>query len=131
MSDDKLFLILFSLGTIIFCLIYMAPSIVAFRRDHPNRWLILVINLAFRGTVIGWGIALVWALRAVHRPGATATGGESGLNIFANDTKKVELIESRLFTASIGSELARLEALLAKGALSESEFDTLTRRLIE
>ena len=29
------------------------PSMVAFRRDHPNRWVILLINLAFGGTLAG------------------------------------------------------------------------------
>ena len=90
MSEDKLILIFLLLGAIIFCLIYMVPSIVAFKRRHPNRWPILVINVAFGGTIVGWGVALAWALHAVHRPGATPDGGESGLNIFINDTKEVQ-----------------------------------------
>jgi len=89
--SETLILVLLLLGAIIFCLIYMAPSIVAFRRNHPNRWLILVINFAFGGTIIGWGIVLVWALHAIHRLGAAASGGESGLNIFVNDTKTIHL----------------------------------------
>ncbi|MBS0247360.1 MAG: superinfection immunity protein [Rhizobiaceae bacterium] len=131
MSDDKLILVLFLLGTIIFCLVYMAPSIVAFKRNHPNRWLILVINFAFGGTIIGWGVSLVWALRAVHRLGAAADGGESGLNIFANDPKKVQLSELPPMPASIGHELERLDALLAKGSICQSEFDVLKARLIQ
>lgn len=91
MSEDSLILISLLLGSIIFCLIYIVPSIVAFRRHHPNRWLILVINFAFGCTVIGWGIALIWALRAVHRPNSAADGGESGLNIFVNDAKTIHL----------------------------------------
>jgi hypothetical protein len=68
--------------------IYAAPTLLAFRRNHPNRWIILVINVAFGGTIIGWGIALVWAKRAAHRVGSTSSGGESGLNLFINDVKK-------------------------------------------
>jgi hypothetical protein len=56
--------------------IYAAPTLLAFRRNHPNRWIILVINVAFGGTIIGWGIALVWAMRAAHRVGSTSSGGE-------------------------------------------------------
>jgi hypothetical protein len=37
----------------------MVPTIVAFRRNHPNRWLILALNLAFGGTVFGWVICIV------------------------------------------------------------------------
>jgi threonine/homoserine/homoserine lactone efflux protein len=56
-------LIFLSIVFLIIGMIYIAPSIVAFRRDHPSRWIILVINLAFGGTIIGWGVALAWALR--------------------------------------------------------------------
>src|ERR1043166_2373651 len=42
------------------CLIYPLPAIIAFHRRHRNRWLILVINIAFGATMIGWLIALVW-----------------------------------------------------------------------
>jgi hypothetical protein len=52
--------------------IYAAPTLLAFRRNHPNRWIILVINVSFGGTIIGWGIALVWAKRAAHRVGSTS-----------------------------------------------------------
>jgi hypothetical protein len=87
-------LIFLGLVFLIVGMIYIAPSIVAFRRDHPSRWIILVINLAFGGTIIGWGVALAWALHAVHRPGSTGSGGESGLNLFINDVKKIHVVES-------------------------------------
>lgn len=102
MSENTLLFILLLLGAAIFCVIYMVPSIVAFRRNHPNRWVIFVINLAFGGTVIGWGFALVWAMRAVHRPSNEADGGESGLNIFINDPKTV-----RLATDGHGQDLSK------------------------
>jgi hypothetical protein len=70
--DDIALLISLTIGFLIVGIIYIMPSIVAFRRNHPNRWIILVVNLAFGGTIIGWGIALfgqcvprtVWAPRA-------------------------------------------------------------------
>lgn len=130
MSDDKLVLALFLLGTIIFCLIYMAPSILAFRRDHPNRWIILVINFAFGGTIIGWGLALVWAMRAVHRPSDAADGGESGLNIFVNDPRKVQLVDAPSKPSSVALELERLDALLAKGTISRAEFERFKAKLL-
>ena len=128
MSDDRPILILFLLGTIVFCLIYMAPSIIAFRRGHPNRWLILVINFAFGGTVIGWGVALVWALRAVHRLVRAADGGESGLNIFVNDPKKIQVVAAT--PNSLGDELERFHGLLTRGAISQGEFDVLKAKLM-
>src|SRR5258708_7506378 len=92
-SDDTAFIIFLSLAFLIVGIIYIMPSIVAFRRNHPNRWIILVINVAFGGTVIGWGIALVWAMRAAHRVGSTSSGGESGLNLFINHLKKIQVVE--------------------------------------
>ncbi|MBN9049375.1 MAG: superinfection immunity protein [Rhizobiales bacterium] len=120
-----LFVAVFYLGLAI---IYVIPSIVAFRRNHPNRWIIAVINMAFGGTIIGWGVALVWALRAVHRPGSTDSGGESGLNIFVNDTKKVQIVDPS--SASTAQELERLHDLLTRGVISQTEFDGLKTKLI-
>lgn len=111
--------------------IYVAPSIVAFYRNHPNRWVILVINIALGGTIIGWGIALAWASRAVHRLGSTSSGGESGLNLFINDVRKVQLIEPPpLPQASAAQELERLHSLLVRGAISQVEFDGLKAKLL-
>jgi Superinfection immunity protein len=111
--------------------IYMIPSIVAFRRTHPNRWIILVINFVFGTTILGWGAALIWSLRAVHRTGAEGSGGESGLNIFVNDVRKVQLIESPpLPQASTSQELERLHSLLTRGVLSQDEFDGLKAKLL-
>ncbi len=66
---------------------YLIPSIVAFWRRHPNRWLILILNTALGGTGIVWLGCLVWAFKALHlTDDPTGTnGGESGLNLAAND----------------------------------------------
>lgn len=47
---------------------FSIPTIVAFSRRHRNRWAILVLNLAFGVTLIGWVIALIWALNKVDDP---------------------------------------------------------------
>ena len=59
------FYLAFGIVLLIIGAIYAAPTLLAFRRNHPNRWIILV-NVAFGGTIIGWGIVLVWAMRAAH-----------------------------------------------------------------
>jgi hypothetical protein len=127
-TADLLFVaLIFLIGGVI----YIIPSIVAFRRNHPNRWIILVINVAFGGTLIGWGIALAWALRAVHRPGAMGNGGESGLNIFVNDVRKVQLVEPPpIPRPSTADELEQLHGLLVRGVISQGEFDGLKARLL-
>jgi hypothetical protein len=88
--------------------------------------MILVINLAFGGTIIGWGVALAWAMRAVHRLGSTNSGGDSGLNVFINDVRKVQVIEPpALPQTSATQELERLHSLLIRGVISQIEFDVL------
>ena len=42
-------------------IVYMAPTIVAFRRGHSKRGEILALNLFFGWTVLGWAGLLVWA----------------------------------------------------------------------
>ncbi|MGY4155605.1 hypothetical protein ACVINW_001447 [Bradyrhizobium sp. USDA 4461] len=112
-------------------IIYIAPTIVAFQRNHPNRWVILVINIAFGGTIIGWGIAMVWAMRAAHRVGAMSSGGESGLNLFVNDVRKVQVVDPPpLPGTSPAQELERLHDLFVRGAITEVEFNGLKAKLL-
>jgi hypothetical protein len=99
--------------------------------DHPNRWIIHIINRAFGGIVIGSGIALVWAVQAAHRVGSTSSGGESGLNLFVNDVKKILMLEPPpLPKTSVTQELERLHGLLTRGAISQGEFDDMKGKLL-
>ena len=43
-------------------LLYFFPSIIAAHRDHPNRTGILILNTFLGFTVVGWFVALIWAL---------------------------------------------------------------------
>jgi len=47
--------------------IFFVPTIVAFKRSHRNRWVILLMNV-FGATIILWIIALVWALNKFDDP---------------------------------------------------------------
>jgi hypothetical protein len=62
----------FSLGILVVIVVVFGffgiPTIIAFARRHRSRWTILVINLAFGATVIGWVIALIWAMNKVDDP---------------------------------------------------------------
>ncbi|QQO34284.1 hypothetical protein JJC00_00750 [Bradyrhizobium diazoefficiens] len=91
----------------------------------------MVTNVAFGGTIIGWGIAMVWAMRAAHRIGAVSSGGESGLNLFVNDMKKIQVVDpTPLPATSPVQELERLHDLLVRGAISQIEFDGVKARLL-
>ena len=124
-------------------LLYLLPSIIAFRSGHPNRWVIFALNVFLGSTVIVWVGCLIWANKAVHLsqgpPESGGTdGGESGLNIFANDEKKVRLVSPEpIFTHStreirsdIPTQLSKLKELLDGGLISRREFDDLKRKII-
>lgn len=126
--------------------VIFVPTIVAFRRQHPNRWLIFVVNLAFGGTVVGWVAALVWALHYAHISEDGSNGGESGINLFVNDpvTVRVDpnmnddqnsvLTDGSTDNPSPSSDhsdalsiraLRRLKALFESGAISAEEYTAL------
>lgn len=44
-------------------LVYLAPSIVAQRYQHPKQTIILMLNVALGWTIVGWIVALVWAVK--------------------------------------------------------------------
>ena len=41
---------------------YFWPAVIARRRNHPNFGPIFVVNLLLGWTLVGWVIALAWAL---------------------------------------------------------------------
>ncbi|GJE15615.1 superinfection immunity protein [Methylobacterium marchantiae] len=135
MTDDTVWVLV----AVTVCIaIYGLPSIIAFHRRHPNRWVILAVNGLFGGTLVGWVVALVWALHAVHRPDQTGAsqGGESGLNLFVNDTRWVALVAAphgdgggharpALSPADAVRELERLGDLRTAGHIDEPEHRAL------
>lgn len=54
-------------GVILFFALVALPSIVAFRRNHPSKMGILVLNICLFWSFIGWVIALVWAFSGESR----------------------------------------------------------------
>lgn len=43
-------------------LVYLVPSIIAQRYQHPKQPAILMLNVALGWTIVGWVVALIWAL---------------------------------------------------------------------
>lgn len=137
---------------LVFALImYPLPTFVAFSKRHPNRWVILGLNLILGGTGIVWFGCLIWAMMKVHDPkdAEGSRGGESGLNIFANDIVRVK-VEGESATppsARAGapgwpsdlpsspapgpdtlSRLERLQRLRDQGVIDDEQLDRMSRR---
>lgn len=54
---------------VLFLLFYLVPSIVASLREHRQVVAITVLNVLLGWSLIGWAIALVWALtNSAERP---------------------------------------------------------------
>ena len=125
--DEKTIILV---GAIILLLLYITPTIVAFTRGHPNRWLIAGLNGFLGATGIVWFGCLIWAFNRVHDPRNPdgSKGGESGLNLFANDVKKVELVNPP--GGSTAAELERLAKLLDAGVVTQSEFEQIKRKYL-
>lgn len=128
---------LYAIFWLLLLLLFVLPSFLAFYRGHPNRWLILAVNIFLGGTGIGWAVALIWAL-VIHltkQPNGS-NGGESGLNVFANDVRRVRLEPSMekspahlprppLSTSDALEQIDRLGRLRDAGHLTEAEFVSL------
>lgn len=54
-------LIFLFFGILGFC-IYFLPTFIAFKRKHSSKYGILIINLFFGFTFIGWVISLAWSV---------------------------------------------------------------------
>lgn len=125
------FLVLFLLVCLV---LFMMPTIVAFNRRHPNRWPIAVINVLFGGTGLGWLGSLIWAFNAVHKSPTGSDGGESGLNLFANDPKTVVLANetrSRANADELIDQLQKLKHLHEQGVVSDDELERLKRPIVD
>lgn len=61
------FLITFLVVSILLCL-WLLPWFIAGARGHRNTVAILMTTLLFGWTLLGWGIALIWAFTNNHKP---------------------------------------------------------------
>lgn len=129
-SNDAVTVLFLLVGALIAFCIYFAPALIAFKNKHSNRWVIAALNVCVAPTLIGWVLLLIWAKKAAHRvQGSDGTdGGESGLNVFANDVTHIRLEGQSNTTLAV--ELVNLERLRARGALTDSEFSRAKERLL-
>lgn len=119
---------------LLLAVIFVIPTIVAFFRAHPNRWPIFLINMFLGGTGIGWFGSLIWAFSAIHRSPTGNHGGESGLNIFANDPQIVHIKDAPWLgegVENLETRLLRLKKLQDDGVITSDEFTRLRAPLLE
>jgi hypothetical protein len=45
---------------------YLLPTFIAGFRNHPNGWAVLWVNVFFGWTIVGWVVALLWAVAPIE-----------------------------------------------------------------
>jgi hypothetical protein len=82
------------------------PTIIAIRKNHPHKIAIILVNI-FGGLLygLGWIAAMIWCFILPKK--------ETGIS------------------PSTASELERLHQLKEKGVLTQEEFDTRKRAILE
>ena len=142
--EDDLGLLFLLIGLVVVALLYCLPTFIAFGKHHPNRWVILALNIFLGSTGIVWVVCLIWAFHKVHDPkkiSHASSGGESGLNIFANDVKSVRILtpnnKEELSSTTpkdnrqnVLTQIEKLAALKQKGVLTDEEFQTQKAKLL-
>ncbi len=63
-------LVLWYLARVLAILAYFFPTIAASRYRHPRQPEILFLNILLGWTVVGWVVALQWALQESKRSGS-------------------------------------------------------------
>ena len=126
MSPDAVAIfLLIAIGLFVFLL----PVIIAFRRRHPNRWVIMALNVVLGGTGIVWVGSLIWALNAFDvsdEPNAPYEE-QSGAKIIANNSVPSFPATS---TEDALQQIERLKELYIANALTEAEFKEMKRAII-
>lgn len=132
-----------TLGVVIIVLfcgwIYFLPTLFAFKRQHPHRWPIFVINAVFGETVIGWFGALVWALQIASLPNGTnsAEVAIGGFGVLINDLKSARIFgaqanppRQRLTVDAALQLIEQLMTLKAGSHLTEEEFQSMKAAIL-
>lgn len=99
--DTAIFIVVISL------LIYFLPAIIASSQKKENAGAVLALNFLLGWTLIGWVIALVWAMTKDRQP------------IVTNTT-----------APSTADELTKLADLKERGILSDEEFEAKKRQFL-
>ncbi len=118
---DQVFTLLF---VAVFMMAYCLPTIVAFRRQHPNRFVIAAVNLVGGMTGFLWVMTLIWAFQRVHVSEAGSNGGESGVNLVANDPVLVAIGRDK------PAQLSELKALLDAGEITAEQYEKLKAEIL-
>ena len=110
---------------------------------HPFFWVIVLITIIFGGTLVVWFIALIWA----HWPGnvivpevilknlQSEQNFDDQQNVEPDHIQSSDESEKSNFSTetndSIESKIAKINELLNKGLITQEEFDSKKRSILD
>ncbi len=111
---------------------------MAFRRRHRHRWVILIVDVMFGASVVGWLWAFFWALRA-PRPPVASGGNAPALDMLTDDVRALVVARPAVAAPSPGlvsaatavQEIEQIAILRASGAITDAEFATLKAAVLQ
>ena len=115
--------------------LYFLPTIIAYKRNHAYKGIVLVINLVFGLTGLGWAGSLIWAIfpseKSLIDPfvgNPTGTGiRNAGDTLGSAEYGKTRGLDKE---SSASKEIREAADLFQSGHLTESEYKELKRKII-
>lgn len=102
--------------------LYILPSLIAYWRKHPSKPAIILIDLLFGWTLIGWFWALIWACGKTTQPVMIVSDkSATGAAMKAHNAPAANSVASK----SVSERIADLKAMLDSGVITEAEFALL------
>ena len=93
---------------IILMLLYFLPSIVGYNKKNANS--ICVLNFFLGWTLVGWVVALIWAM--------------------AKDKENIVVVNEPKVKINVSQEIKELKHLLDYGLITQAEFDNQKKKLL-
>lgn len=127
--------ILLVVGGLVALGIFVIPIVVAFRKNHVYKWIILALTLTSPILFgVTWLIALIWVLlpqnKTILDPLVSSGDGKSNFGDTASQI--VNNFQQGSGTSSgLEKRLAEIERLFQSGALNEEERQSLRQKAID
>ncbi len=121
---------------ILIAVIFFYPSLIAYKRGHAYKNIILVINLVFGFTGFGWALAMIWAIfpseKSLIDP---VVGNPTGLGRRnAGDTvgsAKQGSVRGASFEKKTDDLIDSLIDMRSKGLITDEEFSRKKREILQ
>lgn len=93
---------------VLFLVLYFLPSILGYKKSNANA--ICVLNFFLGWTLIGWVVALVWAV--------------------SKDKKEIIINNTSSVSNNVSDEIIKLGELCKSGVISRADYENQKRKLL-